>query len=464
MSTIKMGLGVWLAIAAVALTTGCVAANSEGREDTEIGGESHFLEGCSDACENGLECISGACTRHCDATSECTDLDARASCVGEDERVCDLKCDRDADCTALGDEGFCAEGVCRAVAPKCSDESERHFVGETWECEDGCNTCGCYEDGLRTSLLGCDGDVAEPPTTVTCEEGDNIYALGVTWTCSDGCNTCTCTEEGVEQTDLACELSEPPLCDGVHLPGETFPCDCNTCSYNDDCTMNTTTIACPPKTCTDGNSSYQVGDEWDCSDGCNSCSCDEDGQVISTMLGCSPSANCREGFESHQLGDVWDCSDGCNVCECTEEGIASTDAACLYDNCDVDGGLCNEVRPFMEWAECADQTCLCEALERCDERFYIEEYDFGSNTTRICGTKANTCLITYFHQGEGAGAEYQCGVPMGRGWCDSNPPNLLDFCTLVERCDDLSAADCTASDACDWLEESSSGEQADAGQ
>lgn len=462
MSTIKLGLGVWLAIAGVALTTGCVATNSEGKEDTEVGGESHFLEGCSDRCDNGLECISGACTRRCDARSECRDLDTEASCVGEEERICDLKCERDADCADIGVEGFCTSGVCREVAPKCSDESERHFVGETWECEDGCNTCGCYEDGLRTSLLGCSN--SQPPLTVTCEDDDATYELGETWTCSDGCNTCTCTEDGIVQTDLACPPETPKSCDGVHLAGEMFPCDCNTCSYNDDCSMNTTMIDCdPPKTCTDGDTTYQVGEHWNCSDGCNGCSCNEKGQIVSTMVECPRPANCTEGFESHQLGEVWDCSDGCNICECTEAGIASTDAACLYDNCDVDGGLCDEVRPFSEWAECGDQACLCEALERCDDSLYTEEYDFGSNTTRMCGTRENTCLITYFQQGEGAGAEYHCSVPLGRGWCDSNPPDLLAFCTLVERCDDLSAPDCVASDACDWLEESSNGGQTDAG-
>ena len=40
-------------------------------------------------------------------------------------------------------------------------------------------------------------------------------------------------------------------------------------------------------TCTDGDQTYASGDTWTCSDGCNECSCGENGSIASTDLDCS---------------------------------------------------------------------------------------------------------------------------------------------------------------------------------
>jgi hypothetical protein len=37
--------------------------------------------------------------------------------------------------------------------------------------------------------------------------------------------------------------------------------------------------------CEDGGRTYEDGEQWDCSDGCNYCAC-QDGTVSSTAMGC----------------------------------------------------------------------------------------------------------------------------------------------------------------------------------
>lgn len=375
-----MGLRFWTAMVGLALA-GCIATRTEG-DGKELGGESHFLQGCSDHCDGDLECIRGICTLPCETTSACARLSSEARCLGDDEqRSCDLGCERDADCQDLGADGFCSAGVCRQVAEQCSDDEERHAVGDVWECSDGCNSCSCHEDGLRTTAVGC-GSIPTPPDTSRIE--------------SDSC-------------------------DGVHAVGESFACDCNTCT------------------------------------------CNEDGSITTTLIECPAPTNCVEGFEPHELGESWQCSDGCNSCECTENGIARTDLDCSPDDCDVDGGPCDEVQAFTEWQECEDEACLCEMLEQCTNGVHSEEWDFGTNTTRACGLRGNICLLNYFTSAEGVLQEQHCGVPVGRGWCSENPPSLLGFCSVAATCDGSNGEDCEADTECDWVVQTSDGEAPDAG-
>lgn len=49
-----------LAVAAAGVAGGCGGATSTTQL---LGGESHFLDRCTTNCEDGLDCISGLCTR-----------------------------------------------------------------------------------------------------------------------------------------------------------------------------------------------------------------------------------------------------------------------------------------------------------------------------------------------------------------------------------------------------------------
>ncbi len=89
-----------------------------------VGSETNFLTRCEDACEDGLRCVCGVCTRPCSGKDECTDLAAGAACVtpasdgaacvSEAEGdFCDLPCSGDGACSALGEAFQCDGGYCR---------------------------------------------------------------------------------------------------------------------------------------------------------------------------------------------------------------------------------------------------------------------------------------------------------------------------------------------------------------
>jgi len=69
------------------------------------------------------------------------------------------------------------------------------------------------------------------------------------------------------------------------------------CGGDDDKTSTVDTAACGEGdtssvdtavtvTCTDATGTYDVGATWTCEDGCNSCSCQEDGTVAQTEMAC----------------------------------------------------------------------------------------------------------------------------------------------------------------------------------
>jgi hypothetical protein len=75
--------------------------------------------------------------------------------------------------------------------------------------------------------------------------------------------------------------------------------------------------ACNSGDCQDGRRTYEEGQNWTCSDGCNTCGC-EDGEVTSTLIACpeppGPAAGklkCFEGEYWHTHGETWTTDSGC---------------------------------------------------------------------------------------------------------------------------------------------------------
>jgi hypothetical protein len=87
-----------------------------------LGSESHFLMHCTDACDDGLSCIGGICTRSCvTGQDSCSELAEAATCTNQSVEpgniaVCDVSCSGRADCTPLGDGHLCDGGFCRLAA------------------------------------------------------------------------------------------------------------------------------------------------------------------------------------------------------------------------------------------------------------------------------------------------------------------------------------------------------------
>jgi hypothetical protein len=94
----------------------------------------------------------------------------------------------------------------------------------------------------------------------------------------------------------------------------------------------------------------EPGDEMPAGDGCNTCTCEDDGTWACTLLGCEPCEDgnvmpgelncgmctcidggwsCEEGCQGCEPGDEMPADDGCNTCICDEYGNwACTEIAC----------------------------------------------------------------------------------------------------------------------------------------
>jgi len=85
---------------------------------------------------------------------------------------------------------------------------------------------------------------------------------------------------------------------------------------------------------------YEVGAEFPAGDGCNTCRCAGDGELVCTLASCEdpppppPPARCRRGGEAWEEGDVFPDGDGCNVCTCGVDG----ETRCTRGDCWPEGG------------------------------------------------------------------------------------------------------------------------------
>lgn len=104
--------GAWLGLG-LAVACGATTAKPHAR------GESHFLRTClADDCGEGLECLSGLCTRSCAADSNsCTELSAAATCSNfrgqmAEAPICGVACAASTDCAVAGASLICVGGAC----------------------------------------------------------------------------------------------------------------------------------------------------------------------------------------------------------------------------------------------------------------------------------------------------------------------------------------------------------------
>lgn len=109
--------------------------------------------------------------------------------------------------------------------------------------------------------------------------------------------------------------------EGQHYDvGESFPDadGCNTCSCTDDGEVACTLIACAD-VCEYGGTTYMIGASFPATDGCNECTCTEGGAVACTEKACG-SMGCDYGGQHYEPGDSFPDTDGCNTCMCAEDG------------------------------------------------------------------------------------------------------------------------------------------------
>jgi len=177
MRRLPRGLGSWLLAGAIVGACGGTIG------EPQTGGESHFLTLCNASCGDGLDCVSGVCTRGCLLEQDsCTDLDEHAVCTDQSIEpgqvaVCDVACEGDGDCSSLGSTHRCDGGYCRGQAiagdpdggASCRVLHLTYPSGSTGVPNPGsCDPCEC-DDGV----LICPEDTCEVVPVFVCPDAAN---------------------------------------------------------------------------------------------------------------------------------------------------------------------------------------------------------------------------------------------------------------------------------------------------
>jgi hypothetical protein len=331
--------------------------------------ETHFLRACTSDCPGDLQCICGVCSLTCDPASDCGDAHERASCVAASEfadgaqcatnaepSVCDVDCMQDADCEDVGPTHTCEAGHCRVIAQSsasCMHEGVVYLPGEHWN--DGCNDCGCGEDGM----VGC---TRKDCSAVSCNYDRMTYQPGDTFLATDGCNQCVCGQDGNVGCDDA--VCADPACSGPFESGscaaafEVYWYDealgrCELVTYggcggneNRYATLQECETACGVPSgsrtaCLVDGAEYADGSTVPDPFSCNSCTCDGGAISACTEIGCS--TPCPEGTTPGESCAECGPVGGCAVMETACLPVCGNNDECTtpgYDLCDAEAGHC----------------------------------------------------------------------------------------------------------------------------
>ena len=135
------------------------------------------------------------------------------------------------------------------------------------------------------------------------------------------------------------------------------------------------------QTCTDGREWYLPGERFPAVDGCNTCTCEPDGEIACTERLClekqgddravedwgdADPITCTVGRETYRPGAQFPANDGCNTCTCMPDGrVACTEKACLPEtrgdeegNGQRRGSACHTVEePHLDYRFTSPATC-----------------------------------------------------------------------------------------------------------
>ena len=125
------------------------------------------------------------------------------------------------------------------------------------------------------------------------------------------------------------------------------------------CSANVTTFG----TCEFNGNSYDVGEQFPDSDGCNTCQCDADGSVSCTQMGCAE--GCVVGGVLYDVGETFVAENGCDTCRCSApDQFECTTLGCV--DCDGPPPECGPGGPACEtYPVCVDETWVCQS--ECDD-------------------------------------------------------------------------------------------------
>jgi len=250
--------------------------------------------------------------------------------------------------------------------------------------------------------------------------------------------------------------------------GDRFPSTdgCNTCACDSDGSVSCTLIGCGvPGQCQYGGVTYDAGDSFPSADGCNTCACDGDGSVSCTLIGCGVPGQCQYDGVTYDAGDSFADGDGCNTCECESDGrVSCTRRDCMGSGgggggdptCELpfDVGPCDAAFPVW-WFNAASGQCEQRIYGGCDGNG--NNFALFEDCVLACGhdSEGTACRVggqTYPH-GAGVPDPYSCNGCS----CDQGQITGCTEADCPEPCADgtkpgTSCAACGPADGCEILE------------
>jgi len=225
----------------------------------------------------------------------------------------------------------------------------------------------------------------------------------------------------------------------VHQAGDRFPAPdgCNTCTCQADGTVACTELGCVA-TCEVDGATYPVGANVPGGgDGCNVCTCVAANTVTCMHEDC-PDEGCAYQGMLYPPGSSWPAGDGCNTCECEPGGIVSCTAVwcaqCVYGGTSYPPGAsypsldgCNTCTCQPDGtSSCTKVACACDPTGEWWRKYVSEspsecmviDYSCPINTTAF----SNDC---------GCGCEEAASCPQS---FDCMPPKMCDVAALMAEC------------------------------
>ncbi|WP_437964736.1 hypothetical protein WMF04_34390 [Sorangium sp. So ce260] len=218
-----------------------------------------------------------------------------------------------------------------------------------------------------------------------------------------------------------------------YSPGDTFPDDdgCNSCSCTEDGSVACTLMACIDG-CTSNGVTHAPGEVFPA--GCNTCVCMKDGTVVCTQIWCEVS--CTYDGRDYAPGDSFPASDGCNTCTCDPSGsgeVGCTEIAC--HGCEQDGIGHAVGASFPSGDGCNTCTCNADGDIVCTEiacpagcTYGGVEYAQGDSFPSLDG--CNTCSCT--PEGGVSCTERYCGCDPSREWWRQYVSTSPEECAVID--------------------------------
>ncbi|AGP35915.1 hypothetical protein BE04_14910 [Sorangium cellulosum] len=220
-----------------------------------------------------------------------------------------------------------------------------------------------------------------------------------------------------------------------YSPGDKFPDGdgCNGCTCNDDGSVYCSAMSCD-ESCTWKGDAFPSGASFPAGDGCNTCECLKDGTVSCTLAQCEGA--CTYDGLPYAPGDSFAALDGCNTCTCDPAGsgdVGCTEISC--DGCERDGRTYAVGALVPSGDSCNSCTCSADGSIVCTDAACPEgctyggvEYAPGDSFSSL--DDCNTCTCA---RGGGVSCtERYCGCDPSREWWRQYVSTSPEECAAID--------------------------------